>query len=291
MKRLLLILTLACAATVRSLAANGELLSYEANVRKASFASDELFHDLLSAPHGVGQADAHAFPKAIERKLVRVEAFVPYDTKRTGIEVWTIQHAPGDTVSYILTLAPDWQGSVTFEVELDAGAPQGVLAGIGPDSALEFSGQEFLFRNALEDQRQFTPRGQSDMARSTDMVVLGRFPYARNSAALSGVANMVVSNYLKEHALILSVRTIAGTDDQPGEQFASVVVGSPVYYEADFCRFRMVNGVGCLVSYQHRIYGANAQDDMTAWLKAHGAAAEHNLLNWNGMVIPHASAP
>ena len=198
MKRTFLILVLACAAAARTLAANGELLSYDAKVRKGSFTSDELFHTLLSAPHGIGQEDAHAFPNAIERKLVRIEAFVPYDTKRTGIELWTIQHAPGDNVSYILTLAPDWQGSVAYEVVQDTGAPQGILAGIGPDSAIQFAGQDYLFRAAPEEQREFTPRGQSDLARSADMVVLGRYPYARNSAALSGVANMVIANHLRD---------------------------------------------------------------------------------------------
>jgi hypothetical protein len=91
--------------------------------------------------------------------------------------------------------------------------------------------------------------------------------------------------------VILRVRTIAGEDDQPGEEFASLVFGTPVFYEADFSRFRMVNGVGCLVSYQHRIYGGNTQDEMTAWLRQNGSDAEHEVLNWNGVIIPHATAP
>ncbi|HVW20773.1 MAG TPA: hypothetical protein VHC86_06115 [Opitutaceae bacterium] len=291
MKRHLLILALVAAAASRACAADGELLSYDAKVRKGSFASDELFHTLLAAPHGVGQVDAHAFPHAIERKLRRIEAFVPYNGVRTGIELWTVEHAPADTVNYLITLAPDWQGSVTFQVQQDTGAPLGILNGAGPESEIHFAGKDFLFRSAPEDQRLYTPRGQSDMERNTDTVVLGRFPYARNAAALSGVANLVLENCRKQHAIILSARPIAGTDDQPGEDFASMVLPTSVYYEADFSRFKMVNGVGCLVSYQHRIYGEHAEAEMNEWLRTHGSDAEHAVLNWDGVVIPHASSP
>ncbi|HTB80487.1 MAG TPA: hypothetical protein VK717_06340 [Opitutaceae bacterium] len=85
-------------------------------VRMQSRAGDLLFRDLINAPGGVGTIDATFFPKAIDRRIVKIEVIAPYDKKGAGVERWTISHSGSDVVSYIVRLTADGHGGTNFVV-------------------------------------------------------------------------------------------------------------------------------------------------------------------------------
>ena len=100
-----------------------ERLHYTPEVQKQSFASKVLFHDLVSAPGGVAMADEAFYPKAKERKIVKIEVIVPYDNKKVGVERWSIWHSESETVAYVVNLVPDGQGGTDFGVGKDTKKP------------------------------------------------------------------------------------------------------------------------------------------------------------------------
>ena len=106
-----LILLAGCATTSRS------KLTYAPEVRKMSYADDRLFRDLLNAIGGVKFADEVSFPNAKERRITAIEALVPYDNRKTGIERWTIRHDGQDSCSYLVRFIPDGRGGTTFTVQ------------------------------------------------------------------------------------------------------------------------------------------------------------------------------
>jgi hypothetical protein len=55
-----------------------------------------------------------------------------------------------------------------------------------------------------------------------------------------------------------------------------------------FARLVLVDGVGMVAVYSHRVYGKEAGPAMSDWLKASGPATEAALMSWSGM--PSAKA-
>jgi hypothetical protein len=118
-KQLILIGTLAvllsgCATTSSS------RLTYTPEIRKMSYADNKLFRDMLTGIPGVKFVDEVIFPNAKERQITQIEAIVPYDSHKTGVERWTVQHDGRDTCSYIVRFIPDGRGGTTFAVQAES---------------------------------------------------------------------------------------------------------------------------------------------------------------------------
>ena len=91
------------------------------DVRKMSYADERLFRDLLTQQGGVGFAECALFPRVKEAKIKSIEAIVPYDNHKTGVERWTVQHDGQDTCSYTVKFIPDGHGGTQFTVQKDDG--------------------------------------------------------------------------------------------------------------------------------------------------------------------------
>ena len=96
-----------------------ERLQYTPEVRKQSLAGAVLFHDLLSAPGGVAMMDEVPYPKATQRKLIKVEVLSPYQNGQVGREKWTVDHADDSPASYTVRLSPTAGGGTDFAVSKD----------------------------------------------------------------------------------------------------------------------------------------------------------------------------
>jgi hypothetical protein len=96
-------------------------LTSTVDVRKMSYADERLFRDLLTEKGGVGFAECVIFPRVKEGKITSIEAIVPYDNHKTGVERWTVQHDGQDTCSYIVKFIPDGHGGTQFTVQQDDG--------------------------------------------------------------------------------------------------------------------------------------------------------------------------
>jgi len=151
----------------------------------------------------------------------------------------------------------------------------------------------FVFRSAAywhrwskNDQHEFTPRGQEDLQKWTDMVTINLYPDARTGETLATTANTVLENYKQHQAMVLKTDSVPRTPDRPAEHYIAVVFGRPNFLEAAFARFKPVEGAGCSIVYSHRIYGEKAGDQMSAWLNANGPAVEKALMSWSDVPVP-----
>ena len=61
--------------------------------------------------------------------------------------------------------------------------------------AFAFGGIEYLPRWSMKNQHEFTPAGQEDLEKWSDMITINIYPDARDGDALSAKANAVLQNY------------------------------------------------------------------------------------------------
>lgn len=144
--------------------------------------------------------------------------------------------------------------------------------------ALKFADQTYLHRWSSNHQHEFTPVGQEDLSRWTDMVTINTYPGVSDGEGLADVANRVLGNYTRNKAMVLRTDSIPRTPARPAEHLIVVVFPARDTIEAVFARLRMADGRGTAVIYSHRLYGGKAGEAMAAWLKAHGTTLERRLM-------------
>jgi len=160
-------------------------------------------------------------------------------------------------------------------------------AAAGPTkSAFVFDGVGYLHRWSLQHQHEFTPEGQEDLEKWSDMITINVYPNAHDGEALATKANAVLENYKSHRGKILRTNSVPRTSKQPAEHFIAVVFGRPNFIEVALARFKLVDGLGCSIVYSHRIYGEKIGDQMSAWLKTHGPEKEKALMEWHDIPSP-----
>jgi hypothetical protein len=146
--------------------------------------------------------------------------------------------------------------------------------------AFVFAGIEYFHRWSANDQHEFTPKGQQDLDKWSDMITMNAYPSAHDGDALAAKANAVLENYKSHNGRVLRTNSVPRTPDRPAEHLIAVVFGRANFIEAAFARFKLVDGVGCSIVYSHRIYGEKVGDQMSAWLKDNGPKTEKMLMSW-----------
>ena len=170
-------------------------------------------------------------------------------------------------------------GSAPWAEETRAASPEG-------KPAFVFRAVGYLHRWSKNDQHEFTPDGQEDLDKWSDMITLNGYPNVHSAESLATTANAVLENYKSHQAKVLRTDSVPRTADRPAEHFIAAVFGRPNFTEAAFARFKMVDGKGCSVVYSHRIYGEKTGEQMSAWLSANGVAVEEALMEWTSMPSP-----
>jgi len=153
-------------------------------------------------------------------------------------------------------------------------------------SAFVFGGVGYLHRWSMNGQHEFTPEGQEDLEKWSDMITMNVYPDAHDGEALAVKANAVLENYKSHKGMVLKTSSVPRTPDRPAEHFVAVVFGRPNFIEVAFARLKLVDGVGCSIVYSHRIYGEKIGDQMSAWLNKNGPEMEKALMEWNDMPSP-----
>lgn len=154
-------------------------------------------------------------------------------------------------------------------------------------ATLTFNGAVYHHRWSKAGQNEYTPEGDQDLARWRDMVTINTHDAVRNGEQLAALANSVLSNYQK-HGKIVRTDSRPRTPQRPAEHLIVAILGNPQLLEAVFARVVLVDGVGAVAVYSHRIYGKDAAGPMGEWLKANGPSIEKALMTWDR--IPSASA-
>jgi len=145
---------------------------------------------------------------------------------------------------------------------------------------INFRGTDFVHRWSKDNQNEFTPRSDSDLAKWRDMVTVNVHESVANGDQLAEVANRILGNY-QRRGKILRTDSKPRTPDRPAEHLIVAALGDPNFLEAAFARCVLVNGVGFVTVYSHRVYGQAAGPEMSEWLKANGVPVEKALMEWD----------
>jgi len=147
-------------------------------------------------------------------------------------------------------------------------------------ATVTFGGMVYLHRWSKGGQNEFTPDGDNDLARWRDMVTINTHEAVRDGEQLAALANGVMSNYQK-HGKIVRTDSKPRTPQRPAEHFIAAILGNPEMLEAVFARVVLIDGVGTVAVYSHRIYGKEAAGPMGEWMKTNGPSIEKTLMTWD----------
>jgi hypothetical protein len=156
----------------------------------------------------------------------------------------------------------------------------------GTKRAFVFDGVGYLPRWSKNNQHEFTPEGQEDLEKWSDMITMNVYPDAHDGDALAAKTNSVLENYKSHHGKVLRTNSLPRTPDRPAEHFIAVVFARQNFIEVAFARFKVVDGTGCSIVCSHRIYGEKVGDQMSAWIDHNGAKIERTLMEWNNVPSP-----
>jgi len=144
---------------------------------------------------------------------------------------------------------------------------------------LGFNGSEYSFRWTDGSQYEFVPPAQSDLSTWRDMLTINFHETASTGEKLAEVANRVLSTYQK-HGKVVRTNSKPRTASEPAEHLVVAVLGDREFLEAAFARILLVDAVGTVVVYSHRIYGKPAGAGMSEWLDKNGTQVEDALMKW-----------
>lgn len=147
-------------------------------------------------------------------------------------------------------------------------------------TSLSLGGVSYLHRWSKNGQNEFTPGHETDLATWHDMVTVNLLDAVKDGDQLAAAANAVLGNYQK-HGKVVRTNSKPRTKQQPAEHLIVAVLGNPAFLEAAFARLVLVDQVGMVVVYSHRVYGAKAGPAMSDWLKGNGVQVEKTLMAWD----------
>lgn len=151
-----------------------------------------------------------------------------------------------------------------------------------PPLVVSFSGTDYLHRWSKAGQHEFTPKGQEDLSKWSNMMTINVFDSARTGDDLAEIANRVLGNY-QQNGKIIRTDSKPRTDKAEAEHLAVAILPSPQFLEAAFARFLMHEGRGIVIVHSKRVYGAKAGNEMSAWLEENGPTTEQALTEWTGL--------
>ena len=154
-------------------------------------------------------------------------------------------------------------------------------------ATLTFGGKTYLHRWSKNGQNEFTPPSDKDLDRWRDMVTINVNEAVRDGDQLAALANSILANYQK-HGKIVRSGSKPRTPQRPAEHLIVALLGNATLMEAAFARVVLIDGVGVVAVYSHRVYGKEAAGPIGEWLQTNGPTIEKTLLTWDKIPSPAA---
>jgi len=141
-----------------------------------------------------------------------------------------------------------------------------LLAGKPPASVSDngnvvvYLGTKYFLRSTKDGQYVFTPDGQEDLQRWTDMITLSYFPQITEGKSLAAKAIEWWSHCRSMRAHFFDLNFVPRIDLMPSRDnalyVASTLIAQPDnnYDEYAFTALRIVEGIGAISTYTHRNY-------------------------------------
>jgi hypothetical protein len=148
------------------------------------------------------------------------------------------------------------------------------------ETTLDFKQREYVHRWSQNDQHEFTPSGQENLSKWTDMLTINSYRQVNDAEGLAVVANRVLENYKNQRGIVLKTVSVPRTAEKPAEHLIVVVLGRPTFLEGVQARFKLIDGKGVSIVHSHRVYGKEVGPEMSEWLKLNGPSIERALMAW-----------
>ena len=181
---------------------------------------------------------------------------------------------------------------VTAGISVFAVAAAAAAQGLGaPPQAkattLSFGGNTYVHRWSKDGQNEYTPPSDPDLDRWRDMVTVNVNESVRNGDQLATMANSILANYEK-HGKIVRTDSRPRTPHRAAEHLIVALLGDATLLEAAFARILLIDDVGVVVVYSHRVYGKDAAAPIGEWLQTNGPGIERTLMTWDKIPSPAA---
>jgi hypothetical protein len=144
----------------------------------------------------------------------------------------------------------------------------------------------YFLRWSQDDQHEYTPAGQEDLARWTDMLTINYHRDLNDPAGLELLANHVLGSYRANNATIIRTASLPATDTTPAEYLAVAAFRTAELVEVAMTRFKLLDDMAAAVTYSRRAYGDGAVDQAMTWLQDHGAPMEAALMRLDAPTEP-----
>ena len=154
-------------------------------------------------------------------------------------------------------------------------------------TSLTFGGKAYVHRWSKNGQNEYTQPSEPDLERWRDMVTINVNESVRDGEQLAAMANSILANYEK-HGTIVRSGSKAASPEHPAEHLIVALLGTASLSEAAFARVMLIEGVGVVAVYSHRIYGKDSAAPMGEWLQTNGPTTEKTLLRWENIPSPAA---
>jgi hypothetical protein len=105
-------------------------------------------------------------------------------------------------------------------------------------AAFVFGGVSYFQRWAQDDQCEFTPTGQENLEKWSDMITINVYPSAHDGDTLAMKAN-VLENYKSHGGRVLQTDSIPRTPDRPAEHFYRCCFWSIKFSRGGVCPFQI----------------------------------------------------
>jgi hypothetical protein len=172
-------------------------------------------------------------------------------------------------------------GSAAAEAQGPGATPQARA------TTLAFGGNTYVHRWSKNGQNEYTPPSDPDLDRWRDMVTLNVNESVRNGEQLATLANSILANYQK-HGKIVRTDSKPRTPHRPTEHLIVALLGNSTLLEAAFARVMLIDDVGVVAVYSHRVYGNDAAGPIGDWLQTNGPEIEKTLMAWDKVPSPAA---
>ena len=172
-------------------------------------------------------------------------------------------------------------GSAAFALLKAAGLPAQTTA----TPQLRFNGAAYLFRWTNGRLFEFTPEGQEDLDKWTEMVSVLVLRDVNSPEKLADFASILLERYKARHGL-LRTNTVPATAQNPAQHFVAGLLLANGIAECVFNRILLMHDIGYNFVYSHRNYGSDMKqtvDQTASWAKANGASIENAVMTFDAL--------
>jgi hypothetical protein len=191
------------------------------------------------------------------------------------------------TALVILTAGISYAAGGTGIASQTVEAPKSVSAG---DESVVFAGIKYYLRTHQKDRYTFTPAGQENLERWTDMITLAYDPKVTEGKQLAEQAVAWWQFNRDARARFWHINYVPRLDQMPARANAlyltATILARPDhdYDEFAYTTIRLVGGIAATARYSHREYrtGPSSDERSGTWMKENQSLGEDWFV-WDGV--------